>query len=259
MVSSIDLFSMQDKVCVVTGGHRGLGRAIAQAFLTAGAKRVYINGRSATACIEAAKELSELGDCRAVPGDVSTVEGLTEFAKAVSEQEDKIDVLVNNAGTAWGGEIESFPEKGWDKVMDLNVKSPFFLVQQFLPLLRAAASETQTASIINIGSIAGIIGNPASAISYATSKAAIHQLTRNLAHALADDHIRANAIAPGRFHSKMTEFVPPEMYAEEVKSIPLHRWGRDPDIMGIALLLASQAGAFITGQVINVDGGTTLL
>ena len=259
MVSPNTLFTMQGKVCVVTGGHRGLGHAIAEAFLIAGAKRVYINGRSAEACMEAAKILSELGDCQALPGDISTMGGLSQFAKTISEREDKVDVLVNNAGTGWGGDIDSFPEKGWDKVMDLNVKSPFFLVQKILPLLRAAGSETQTASIINIGSIAGIIGNPASAISYATSKAAIHQLTRNLAHALADDHIRANAIAPGRFHSKMTEFVSPEMYEAEIKDIPLHRWGRDPDIMGIALLLASQAGAFITGQVINVDGGTTLL
>ena len=254
-----DLFTMQGKVCVVTGGHRGLGRAMAQALLSAGAKRVYINGRSADACVEAAKELSELGECRAVPGDISNMQGLTEFADAITEREDKVDVLVNNAGTGWGGNIDSFPEKGWDKVMDLNVKSPFFLVQKMLPLLRAGASAEQTASIINIGSIAGILADPASAISYATSKAAIHQLTRNLAHALADDHIRANAIAPGRFFSKMTEFVPPEMYEAEIKAIPMHRWGTDPDIMGVALLLASQAGAFITGQVINIDGGTTLV
>ena len=259
MTNPNELFTMQDRVCVVTGGPRGLGRAMAQAFLMAGAKSVYINGRSAQACIEAAKDLSEFGECHAIPGDLSTMDGVELFANSVSEREDKVDVLVNNAGTGWGGEIENFPEKGWDKVMDLNVKSPFFLVQKLLPLLRAAGSEAQTASIINIGSIAGIMGNPASAISYATSKAAIHQLTRNLAHALADDHIRANAIAPGRFHTKMTEFVPSDMYEAEIKAIPLHRWGRDPDIMGIALLLASQAGAFITGQVINVDGGTTLV
>ena len=259
MPNPTELFSMRGKTCVVTGGHRGLGRAIAKAFLLAEAKRVYVNGRSVEACVDTAKELSEFGDCQALPGDVGSLEGLTKFAAALSEKEDKIDVLVNNAGTGWGGAIEDFPEKGWDKVMDLNVKSPFFLVQKMLPLLRAAGQKEQTASVINIGSIAGILGNPANAFSYATSKAAIHQLTRNLAHELADDHIRVNAIAPGRFHSKMTEFVPEKMYEAEVKAIPLHRWGSDPDIMGVALLLASQAGAFITGQIFNVDGGTTLL
>ncbi|NQY39368.1 MAG: SDR family oxidoreductase [Henriciella sp.] len=254
-----ELFSMRGKTCVVTGGHRGLGRAIAKAFLLADAKRVYVNGRSEEACTNAAKELSELGDCQALVGDIGTLDGLSEFAAVLSEREDKIDVLVNNAGTAWGSSIEDFPEKGWDKVIDLNVKSPFFLVQKLLPLLRAAAQKEQMASVINIGSVAGIVGNFANAFSYTTSKAAIHQLTRNLAHELADDHIRVNAIAPGRFHSKMTESVPDEMYQAEVKAIPLHRWGSDPDIMGVALLLASQAGAFITGQIVNIDGGATLL
>jgi len=256
-----DLFSMNQKVCVITGGSRGLGAYMAKGFLEAGAARVYITARNAAACIEAARELSAYGECIALPGDISSQESIQALAAVLSEKEQHIDVLVNNAGAGWGAPLEEFPEKGWDKVMDLNVKAPFFLTQALLPLLRNGKSADNTASVINIGSIAGIVGNSISSYSYGPSKAAIHQLTRNLACDLADSHIRVNAIAPGRFFSKMTEYASSDkaVYDAECALIPLHRWGKAEDIAGVAILLASKSGAFITGQIIPVDGGTTLV
>ncbi|MEH6592814.1 MAG: SDR family oxidoreductase [Halioglobus sp.] len=255
------LFSMKDKVCVVTGGSRGLGSYMARGFLEAGAKRVYITARKAEACMATAEELSKYGECIALPGDISSLEEITKLVETLSAKESRVDVLVNNAGASWGGVLGEFPEKGWDRVMDLNVKSPFFLTQAFLPLLKNSASTDKTACVINIGSVAGIVGDSLMAYSYGPSKAAIHQLTRNLAKDLADDNIRVNAIAPGRFFSKMTEYVSQDQaaYEAECEFIPLHRWGGETDIAGVAIMLASQAGAFITGQIIPVDGGSTLV
>lgn len=254
------LFSLQDKVCVVTGGSRGLGYFIAQAYLEAGAKRVYITARKAEPCMEAANKLSEFGECVALPCDVATSEGLQFLVGELKTREQHIDVLVNNAGTGWGAPFEQFPEAGWDKVMNVNTKSPFFLTQALTPLLSARATAKETSAIINIGSIAGILGNALDNYSYAVSKSAVHQLTRTLANELADRHIRVNAIAPGRFYTKMTEFLSQdeEAFNEELQTIPMRRWGEASDIMGVAIMLAAQAGAFITGQIIPVDGGTTL-
>lgn len=256
-----NLFSMQGKICVITGGSRGLGSFMAQGFLQAGAKRVYITARKAEACEAAAKALSEFGECIALPADVATNEGMASLVKALHEREDHIDVLVNNAGTGWAGEFGQFPEKGWDKVMDINAKSPFFLTQALLPLLKKNASAGSFSSVINIGSIAGIVGNGLDNYTYAISKTAVHQLTRVLAKELAESHIRVNAIAPGRFYSKMTEFLSSnqEEFEKECEIIPMHRWGEPSDIAGVAIMLASKAGGFITGQIIPVDGGTTLI
>lgn len=255
------LFSMQDKICVVTGGSRGLGAFMAQGFLEAGAKRVYITARKAEACISAAEALSQYGECIAIPGDVATSEGLQNLVAELMSREQHLDVLVNNAGTGWGAPFGQFPEKGWDKVMDINAKSPFFLTQALTPLLKKNASADNTASIINIGSIAGIVGDALDNFSYAASKTAIHQLTRVLSTELAKDHIRVNAIAPGRFYSKLTEFLSNDQAAfeEELQTIPMRRWGEATDIAGVAIMLASKAGAFITGQVIPVDGGTSVI
>jgi len=255
------LFSMKDKICVVTGGSRGLGSFVARGFLEAGAKRVYITARKAEACLATAAELSKYGECIALPGDISSLEDIQKLVETLSARESQVDVLVNNAGSSWGGVLGEFPEKGWDKVMDLNVKSPFFLTQALLPLLKNAANADETASVINIGSVAGIIGDSLMAYSYGPSKAAIHQLTRNLAKDLAEDNIRVNAIAPGRFLSKMTEYVTQDQsaYEAECAAIPLHRFGVETDIAGVAIMLASQAGAFITGQIIPIDGGATLV
>ena len=255
------LFSMQDKICVVTGGSRGLGAFMAQGFLEAGAKRVYITARKAEACITAAKELSQYGECIAIPSDIATSEGLQTLVTELMSREQHIDVLVNNAGTGWGAPFSQFPEKGWDKTMDINAKSPFFLTQALTPLLKKNATADNTSSIINIGSIAGIVGNALDNFSYAISKTAIHQLTRVLSTELASDHIRVNAIAPGRFYSKMTEFLSNDQAAfdAELQSIPMRRWGEATDIAGVAIMLASKAGAFITGQIIPVDGGTSVI
>jgi NAD(P)-dependent dehydrogenase (short-subunit alcohol dehydrogenase family) len=256
-----NLFSMKGKTCLITGGSRGLGAYMAQGFLEAGAKRVYITGRKADACLAAAQELSQFGDCIALPGDVATTEGLAHLVEEITQRESHLDVLVNNAGAGWGASFGQFPEKGWDKVMNINVKSPFFLTQALLPLLKKNANKDNTASVINIGSIAGLLGSGLDNYSYAVSKSAIHQATRILATELAATYIRVNAIAPGRFYSKMTEFLSSDKAAfeEELKGIPLKRWGEPTDIAGIAIMLASQAGAFITGQIIPVDGGTTLV
>lgn len=253
------LFSMEGKVCLITGGSRGLGYAIAQAFFAAGAKRIYITARKAEACEQAAAALSEHGECIALPGDISDMSEIAKLVASLEQREQSLDVLVNNAGVGWLAPLGEFPEKGWDKVMDLDVKTPFFLTQALLSLLKNAATAESTASIINIGSIAGLMART-DTFSYAPAKAAVHQLTRNLARELAEDNIRVNAIAPGRFHTKMTEYASEDKaaYESEIQSIPLHRWGHDPDIMGVSLLLASNAGAFITGQIIPVDGGTTL-
>jgi len=255
------LFSLEGKVCLITGGSRGLGSFMAQAFLEAGAKRVYITARKAEPCIEAAKELSQYGDCVAIPSDVATTEGIEHLVGEIKMHEDALDVLVNNAGAGWGAKFGEVGEKGWDKVMDINVKSPFFLMQSLAPLLRKNATAESNSAVINIGSIAGMVGRAVDNFSYAASKSAVHQLTRVMATELADDHIRVNAIAPGRFYSKMTEFLSQdkEAFEEECKTIPMHRWGEPEDIAGVALMLASRAGGFVTGQVIAVDGGTSLV
>lgn len=258
-----ELFSMHDRVCVVTGGSRGLGRTMAEAFLAAGAVRVYITARDAEAVEATATELTDSfdGACIALPGDLSTVAEAEGLAAELTGRESFVDVLVNNAGRAWLAPLGEVPEHGWDKVMDLNVKSPFFLTQAMVPLLTARASAEQTSSVINIGSIAGITANPADTYSYNASKSAIHHMTRNLAFVLAERHVRVNAIAPGRFHSAMTEYAKEDQasYEAELRMIPQHRWGDAEDIAGVALMFASRAGAFITGQILAVDGGTTLV
>jgi len=255
------LFSLDGKICLVTGGSRGLGYQMAGGFLEAGAARVYITARTAEACEEAAASLSQHGECIALPCDISSVTNIEDLVANLAEREDHVDVLVNNAGTGWGGKFGEYPEKGWDKVMNLNVKSPFFLTQAMTPLLKKNATADNTACVINIGSIAGIIGDAFHNYGYGPSKAAVHQMTRNLAKDLAKDHIRVNAIAPGRFFSKLTEYVSQNkaLYEAEIAAIPLHRWGGDTDIAGIAIMLASKAGAFITGEIIRVDGGASLV
>ena len=254
---------MAGRTCLITGGSKGLGRHMAEAFLEAGAFRVYITARSTEVVNATAKELTEVydGDCIPIAGDLAGLEEVESLAAEIAQREGHLDVLVNNAGRGWLAPLGDFPERGWDKVMDLNVKSPFFLTQELIPLLTRRASAEQTSSVINIGSIAGISAHPADTYSYNVSKAGIHQMTRNLAFTLSQHHVRVNAIAPGRFHSDMTEFakVDPTAYRAELAMIPMHRWGDADDIKGVALMLAGQAGAFITGQIIAIDGGRTLV
>jgi len=253
-----DLFSIRGKVAVVTGGSRGIGLMIARGFVNAGA-RVYISARKAEACNAAAAELSKIGECISVPADLGTLEGVRHLAGEVSAREKLLHVLVNNAGATWGAPLEEFPESGWEKIMAINVKGVFQLTVQLLPLLRRAASKDDPARVINIGSIDGIRVPRFDNFSYSASKAGVHMLTRHLATKLVSENISVNAIAPGLFPSKMTQFLFEGLGEEAASSsIPMGRPGREDDIAGTAIFLSSRAGAYLTGAVIPVDGGVTM-
>lgn len=249
-----DLFSVQGKVAVVTGGSRGIGAMIAKGFVENGVK-TYITARNEEALLVTAAQLSEHGECIAIASNLSTVEGLTAFANDVKAREEKVDILINNAGASWGAPIDEFPEGGWDKVMDLNVKSIFFLTQQFLPALRAAGTAEDPARVINIGSMNGTTHPHMNNYSYSASKAAVHHLTRHLGADLAPEHINVNGIAPGFFPSKMTAHMLP--YEDEMaKGIPRGRIGNIDDAAGTALYLCSRASAWVVGNIIALDGGS---
>jgi NAD(P)-dependent dehydrogenase (short-subunit alcohol dehydrogenase family) len=252
-----ELFSIRGKVALVTGGSRGIGEMIARGYVAAGA-RVYISSRKAEACDELAAELSEVGECRSLPADLSTSEGCDDLARRLSDLEPKLHVLVNNAGAAWGAPLGEYGADGFDKVMDLNVRAVFLLTQALVPQLRAAATPDDPARVIDIGSIDGIHVPSLPTFAYSASKAAVHQLTRHLGQVLAPDHVTVNAIAPGLFPSKMTAFLF-EHEAQLVGDIPLGRSGTPEDMAGIAIYLASRAGAYTTGAIIPVDGGFATL
>ncbi|MCC8961382.1 SDR family oxidoreductase [Bradyrhizobium sp. Pear76] len=249
-----DLFSVRGKVALVTGGSRGLGEMIARAYVENGAK-VYITARRADACDALAKELSILGACVSIPADLSRMDEIDRLSAELRKREKSLDILVNNAGASWGARFEEFPESGWDKVMNLNVKSVFFLTQRLLDLLQAAASEDAWSRVINIGSIEGIRTSHQEAYSYAASKAGVNHLTRIMAKFLAPQRIAVNAIAPGYFPSKMTAAMEEENTQAVIDGAPMKRMGRPEDIAGIALYLASKASGFVCGAVIPVDGG----
>jgi len=250
-----DLFSLATRTALVTGGSRGIGRMIAAGFLKQGA-RVYISSRKAADCDATADELSSLGECFSLPADVSTLEGVNALVAAYSARESELDILVNNAGAAWGETFETFPEKGWDKVVDLNLKTPFFLTQALHAMLKAAASADRPAKVINIASIDGIAVNPLETYSYAASKAGLIHLTRRMAIRLAQDDIVVSAIAPGAFASDMNR-VARDHGDEVAKRIPAKRIGRDDDMAGAAIFLASRAGDYVLGSTLVVDGGVT--
>jgi NAD(P)-dependent dehydrogenase (short-subunit alcohol dehydrogenase family) len=249
-----NLFDISGKVALVTGGSRGIGEMIAEGFVANGVK-TYISSRKAEACDATAQRLSEQGECISIPADLSTTEGVTALADEIKQREPRLDILVNNAGATWGAPIEEFPEAGWDKIMDINVKGPFFLTQALLPLLESAATAEDPARIINVGSIDGLNVNRMPTFSYGPSKAAVHHLTRTLASHLADRHITANAIAPGPFPSKMMAHTLETMGEKIRQSVPLKRIGEPADMAGTAIYLASKAGAYVSGTVIPVDGG----
>ena len=245
------LFSLEGRVALVTGGSKNLGRHMAEGFIAAGAK-VYINSRKADACEATAAELGP--NCIPLPMDVSSVAGCKALAAALAEREPKLDILVNNAGAAWGAPFEEFPEAGWDKVMDLNVKGPFFLTQALYPLLKAAATKAHPAKVINIGSIDGIRLNPWETYSYHASKSAILYLTKRMAARLVQDQINVTAIAPGAFASDMNRAA--RDHADAVASnIPNNRIGVAEDMAAAAIYLASDAGNYVVGDTITVDGG----
>ncbi|MGA9767398.1 MAG: SDR family oxidoreductase [Blastocatellia bacterium] len=252
-----DLFSIEGKVALVTGGSRGIGLMIARGFIESGAK-VYISARKKDACDKAAAMLSEIGICISIPADLSTVEGCKHLSDELKSREQSLNILVNNAGAAWGASLEEYPEAGFDKVMDTNVKGVFFLTQQLLPLLEKAARPGDPARVINIGSIDGIKVPFIDNYAYSPSKAAVHHMTRVLAVKLGERGITVNAVAPGPFESQMTKWLL-ENHKEDIESTcPLKRIGQPSDMAGIALYLASRAGSYINGVVIPVDGGISI-
>jgi NAD(P)-dependent dehydrogenase (short-subunit alcohol dehydrogenase family) len=251
-----DLFSLKDRVALVTGGSRGIGKMIAAGFLSQGAAKVYITARKAGPCEATARELTAEydGECIALPIDISTVAGCDKLASEIIKLEPKLDILVNNAGAAWGAEFDEFPESGWDKVMNLNVKSLFFLTKALAKPLRAAASAGRPAKVINIASIDGIFVNPMETYSYAASKAAVIHLTRRMATKLIKENIVVTAIAPGAFASDMNKAARDN--ADEVaKRVPARRIGNEDDMAGLAIFLASRAGDYVVGNAIAIDGG----
>ena len=251
-----NLFNIQDKVAVVTGGSRGIGEMITAGFLANGAK-VYISARKAPALVEKAKELSDKynQECIPIPCDLSSMNGIEEFTNEIQNKEKGIDFLINNAGAAWGEPLESFSEGGWDKVMDLNVKSIFFMIQKFLDLLKKNTTPDNPARIINIGSIDGINTPYYENYSYSVAKSAVHKLTSVLAAKLIKDNIICNAIAPGPFPSKMLGSAVEHDYSVISKKNPSGRVGMPEDIAGLAIFLASKASEYTVGEVISCDGG----
>ena len=249
------LFSLKGRVALVTGGSRGIGKMIAQGFLESGAK-VYITSRKSEQCDATARELSQFGPCVSIPRDISTVDGCRVLASDLLALEPQLDILVNNAGAAWAAPWGEFPEHGWDKVMDLNVKSPFFLTQCLHGALAKAASAQRPAKVINIASIDGIRLNPLETYSYHASKAALIYLTQRMAATLVRDAIVMSAIAPGPFASEMNRAAR-DQEALVAARTPLKRIGRDEDMAGAAIFLASRAGDYVIGDTIAVDGGIT--
>jgi NAD(P)-dependent dehydrogenase (short-subunit alcohol dehydrogenase family) len=248
-----DLFTLKGRIALVTGGSRGIGEMIAEGFVRAGAK-VYITARKASACAETAARLSAFGECIAMPADAAGAAGARALAELYLGKESRLDILVNNAGAAWGAEMEAFPESGWDKVMDINVKTPFFLTQALLGALRAAASPERPAKVINIASIDGLSVNMQPTYSYAASKAGLIHLTRRMALELAAQNIVVSAIAPGAFASNMNK-VARDQGEQLAKAIPARRIGTPEDMAGAAIFLASRAGDYVVGDTLAVDGG----
>lgn len=251
-----DLFSLQGRIALVTGGSRGIGKMIASGFLAQGAARVYITARKAGPSEATAKDLSQLygGECIALPIDISDLAGIERLADEIKKREGKLDILVNNAGTAWGADFDEFPESGWDKVMNLNLKTPFFLTKALAAPLRASATAARPAKVINIASIDGIFVNPLETYSYAASKAGLIHLTRRMAVRLIRDHVVVAAIAPGPFKSDMNRAAR-DNEGEVATRVPSGRIGTDEDMAGAAIYLASRAGDYVVGATITVDGG----
>ena len=252
-----ELFSIEGKTALVTGGSRGIGLMIARGFVEAGA-RVFVSSRKADVCESVADELSAVAGsagCVAVPADLSTEAECERLAATVTEQAGPLHILVNNAGATWGAPLAEFGDDAWDRCLDLNVKGPFHLTRFLVPALRDAAAPGDPARVINIGSIDGLRVPEMETYAYSASKAAVHHMTRVLAKRLAPEGITVNAIAPGPFESKMMAATL-DAFGDMIRaSNPLGRIGEPEDVAGTAIFLASRAGAYCTGAVIPVDGG----
>jgi NAD(P)-dependent dehydrogenase (short-subunit alcohol dehydrogenase family) len=249
------LFSVKGRVALVTGGSAGIGRMIASGLAAAGA-RVYICARNSDMVARSATEMN--GNVIGLAGDISTLEGIAKLADQITEREPALHILVNNAGTLSDAPIDTFSESEWDRVLDLNLKTPFFLLQKLLPLLRAGGTAERPSSVINIGSVGALKIGPREVYSYQASKGAIHWLTKSLAKKLATENITVNAIAPGFFESDMTVITDDAMRQMVESAVPRGRTGTAEDVAGATIYLASRAGAYVTGSVIAVEGGLSI-
>jgi NAD(P)-dependent dehydrogenase (short-subunit alcohol dehydrogenase family) len=248
------LFDVAGKIVLVTGGSRGIGEMIARGFVDAGAK-VYISSRKAEVCEALANELSAHGGtCIAIPADLSTESECRRLAEEMAHRESRLDVLVNNAGATWGAPMAETDEAAFERVLALNVKGVFHLTKFLRPLLDAAGTPDDPARVINIGSIDGIHVPIMETYAYSTSKAAVHQLTRHLARAMAPK-VTVNAIAPGPFESKMMKATLDAFGDSIAAGAPMKRIGRPDDMAGTAIFLSSRAASYITGVILPVDGG----
>ena len=252
-----NLFDVNNKVALVTGGSRGIGAMIAEGFVKNGVK-TYISSRKSDDCNKKSEELSEFGQCISIPADLTDMKQMDRLVAQIKEREKNLNILVNNAGAAWGASFDDFPENGWDKVMDTNVKSIFFLSQKLIDILEISGTNSDPSRIINIGSIDGIGIPRAETYSYPASKAALHQLTRVLANRLSDRNINVNAIAPGPFQSNMMASTLKEHGDQIKQSVPRNRIGLPEDMAGTTIFLSSKASAYITGAIIPVDGGSLI-
>lgn len=254
------LFALNGKTALVTGGSSGLGLIMAKGLLQNGA-RVLIASRSQKKCDVALKELAAYGSVAAIAADVTRPEDRARLVQGLTAQFGSLDILINNAGANWGAELEAYPDEGFAKVMDTNLNAVFALTRDLIPLLSKTASAQDPARIINIGSMDGIhvpVVQRVPTFAYSASKAALHHLTRTLAVDLARKNITVNAVAPGFFESRMTDYVF-EHYKQDIEDdCPLHRVGQPAEIVGIIAYLASRAGAYTNGTVIPVDGGTSI-
>jgi NAD(P)-dependent dehydrogenase (short-subunit alcohol dehydrogenase family) len=248
-----ELFSIDGKVAVVTGGTRGIGRMIAEAYVRAGVK-VYVSSRKEDAVAQTVEELSAHGTCVGIPANLSTEDECRRLADEVTAQDGSVHILVNNAGATWGAPLDEYDAAAWDRVLDLNVKSVFQLTRFLRPALEAAATDDDPARVINIGSIDGIHVPIMETYAYSASKAAVHQLTRHLAKRLAPK-VTVNAIAPGPFESKMMAQTLRDFGEQIAADAPMRRIGKPSDMGGAAIYLASGAASYVTGVVLPVDGG----
>ena len=250
-----DLFDLSGRVALITGGSKGIGRMIAEEYVRRGV-RTYIASRKADVCRQTAAELRAFGTCIDIPADLATLEGVRGLADAVTRREAGLDILINNAGAGWVAGFDEFPEKGWDKALNLNLKASFFLTQQLTPLLRNAGTAERPAKVIHISSVDGIYVAHDESYSYTASKAGLNHLTRLMAKRLAPDHIHVNAIAPGAFATDMNVVARDEPGRIE-DYVPASRVGRPDDIAGAAVYMASRAGDYLVGITLVVDGGVT--
>lgn len=253
------LFDLTDRVALVTGGSRGLGLQIAEGLGEMGAK-VVVTARKRQELDEAVRHLESLGvKCVAIACDLSKAEAIPAMVAEAVERLGPIDILVNNAGTTWGAATVEHPLEAWQKVVDLNLTAMFVVSQE---VGRRCMVPRKRGKVINIASILGLIGGGDAerpgTIAYNTTKGGVVNFTRSLAAEWAPHNINVNAIAPGFFPTKMTQGLRKMVGDERLAArAPLNRMGGPEDLKGLAVLLASDASAFITGQIVAVDGGVT--